>query len=1131
MADSTKGQADGIRSLQHTVLECIALGGSLSEALNTVCRQVERMVSDSVCAIVTTDHERQCLAFRAGPSLSLDLQNLLDTMVPGSHAGSCGTAVYRREPVYVSNTETDPLWENMRNVARQFHIAACWSYPIYSETKQVIGSLSVSFPRSRMPTSAEIEVLETASYLTGIAIRRHETEQALWESKQHYRVLYENNPSMYFTVSVDGMILSVNRFGANRLGYSAEELIGQPAAQLLLETDQGHVKERLAACILDPDHHVEWECRMLRKNGETFWARKTARAVKDHRNRLVILVASHDITQRKQAEQRSLSNEQAIRELYDITSARDQSFEYRVRALLALGRRRFNLPIGLLTRRVADELELQFVCSSDPAFEEGKRVPLDVTLCSAAILADKVVSFEHASASEWRHHPGYQELGLETYLGTKVIVGAEAYGTFCFTGPSPRLEQFTEADRDFLRLIARWVGSELERLESEQLQRRLLTIIEGTTDLIGMADSHGQTLYLNRSGKALIGIQSEESPAGQPMSHFHAPEAQKLLIDTAIPQVNETGIWTGDTIMLHRDGRNIPASQVLLAHKDETGHIECYTTIIRDMSAQKAAEEELRQAYENARALSDRLQESEGRLRQIIDLVPHFIFAKDFNGTFILANQAVAEAYGTTLENLIGKTDADFNPVTEEVDHFLEDDRDVIEGQQTKFVPEEQITDAQGNVRYLQTVKIPFRFGDKAIPSILGVSTDITRRKQAEIEQHNLERKVQDAQKLESLGVLAGGIAHDFNNLLTSIIGHADLAIHAIAPDVRAKQYMERVADGARRAAELTQQLLAYTGKASFTIQPINLSTVVEEMGRLLDVSISKKCVLRYQLESELPACEADPSQVRQIIMNLIINASEAIGERSGYITIGTGTMSCDQAYLAQTYHDEHVQEGPYVYMEVADTGIGMTQETRAKIFDPFFTTKFTGRGLGLAAVLGVVRGHRGLLSVYSEVDRGTTFKVLFPVSEAAIVQQTECHQDSHAWRGHGTVLIVDDEETVRVAAQEMFKKMGFHVILAADGREGVEVFKTRVADLRLVVLDMTMPQLNGVETYREMRKINPEIPTILSSGYSEQVAVNEFSGKGPTTFLQKPYRYQRLVEVVRPILEPVDSPGSAPPQ
>ena len=399
---------------------------------------------------------------------------------------------------------------------------------------------------------------------------------------------------------------------------------------------------------------------------------------------------------------------------------------------------------------------------------------------------------------------------------------------------------------------------------------------------------------------------------------------------------------------------------------------------------------------------------------------------------------------------------------------------------------------------------------------MIGTNTDLTELKTAEEERHTMELQMLQVQKLESLGVLAGGIAHDFNNILTVIIGNADLALMRLNKESSAVDNLHRIEQAAARAADLAKQMLAYSGKGRFVIENIDLNTLLEEMLRMLEVSISKKVLLRLNPYKHLPTVEADATQMRQVIMNLVINASEAIGEKSGVIAISTGCMDCDRSYLKDVWLDENISEGLYVYLEIADSGCGMDKQTMAKLFDPFFTTKFTGRGLGMAAVLGIVRGHKGAIKVYSELNRGTTFKILLPASSkpVEIFNGTSLHDD---WQGSGTVLLVDDEETVRGIGAEMLRELGFTVITADDGREGVEQLKNN-PDISIVILDLTMPHMDGEQCFRELKKLRSDIKVIMSSGFNEQEVTEKFLGKGLAGFIQKPYKLSVLKEAIRKI-------------
>jgi two-component system cell cycle sensor histidine kinase/response regulator CckA len=396
---------------------------------------------------------------------------------------------------------------------------------------------------------------------------------------------------------------------------------------------------------------------------------------------------------------------------------------------------------------------------------------------------------------------------------------------------------------------------------------------------------------------------------------------------------------------------------------------------------------------------------------------------------------------------------------------------------------------------------------------------NLSTRIKAVLKQAKLEERLLQQQKDECVTTLAGGIAHDFNNLLVAILGNASLAQEELSPDSPVRRLTRRIERAARRAADLTQQLLAFSGKAGFVREQLSVSDLAREMASLLEASIPKKVTLAYDFPEQLPFIEGDATQIRQAIMNLILNASEAIGDKRGLITIRTGVVEADHAYLADTHHEDHLPEGSYVFVQITDTGCGMDETTKSKIFDPFFTTKSTGRGLGLAATLGIVRGHRGAIDVHSEPGRRTAVTVLFPVCEAPDEQGEEQEAPAASPRGTGTVLVVDDEEDVRSVAEMALERSGFTVLTASDGREALEVFGAHRDEIDAVLLDLTMPELSGEEVFRKLRRIRADVRVILSSGYVEQDATARFDGMGLAGFIQKPYLLPALVGKVREVL------------
>ncbi len=519
--------------------------------------------------------------------------------------------------------------------------------------------------------------------------------------------------------------------------------------------------------------------------------------------------------------------------------------------------------------------------------------------------------------------------------------------------------------------------------------------------------------------------------------------------------------------------------------------------------------------------------EREDRYRAISELTSDYVYAVRIapDGTWTF--EWVTEAFAT----MIGYTQADVTFETW-LTMIHPEDLPVVQRHSTTIgagrshVCDFRIIAKDGTVRWLRDYTRPeWDAGHERIVRVLGAAQDITERKHSEEEQYKLERKLLETQKLESLGVLAGGIAHDFNNMLMSIQGNAGLALRDLPAGSCTRESVEQIEVVARRAADLTRQMLAYTGRGHFFLQPLDLNALAEEMIMLLNVSVAKTARLHYNLASQLPPIEADSSQIRQVVMNLIINASEAIGEANGTITVSTSLVQADRAYLAETYLAPDLAPGAYIRLEVADSGCGMDANMLTKIFDPFFSTKFAGRGLGLAAVLGIVRGHKGALKVQSECGQGTTFTILFPaiavaqkhiepVGLVALDCATVAPLEAPVAQGL-TVLIVDDERSVRTVAARMLERLGYTALIAGDSQAGLETFRVHTDAISCVLLDMTLPHINGEQVFHAISSLKPGIPIVLMSGYGEDRANNHFDGYNVVGFLRKPFARDALAEKI----------------
>ena len=695
-----------------------------------------------------------------------------------------------------------------------------------------------------------------------------------------------------------------------------------------------------------------------------------------------------------------------------------------------------------------------------------------------------------------------------------------------------------------LRDITERKRAEKELLKSEERYRR---IFENLQDVYYEAGMDGTILEVSPSIDKISRYKRKELIGKSLYDIYTDPKERDEFVELILDKgmVNDYEINLKD-----KDGSQRPCSITTLLMRDSQGTPVKLIGSMHDISERKQAEEALR--------------ESEARYCALVGAIPDPVVVYDSEGRATYVNDAFVQVYGWSREALLGGR-IDFVPpeeteatqeawgrTLEDGTVFFETKRwnkngDLLDIQLRTAILSDQegkhvlsivihrdVTALKQAETALQKAhdELEVRVEKRTVELAKvneALCDKIAESKQAEEEKLALERQVRHAQKLESLGVLAGGIAHDFNNILMAILGNADLALDELSPMSPARGSIREIKKAAKRAAELVKQMLAYSGKGRFVVEPIDAGGLIEEISHLLEVSISKKSVLKHNLAENMPTFDGDVTQIRQVIMNLITNASEAIGDKSGVISLSTGAMGCDRAYLndinevVRASLDEPLPEGVYTYFEVADTGCGMDAETIEKIFDPFFTTKFTGRGLGMSAVLGIVRGHKGALKIYSEVGKGTTFKILFPANELpdnGFALRRKDQAEGKDWLGSGTVLVADDEETVCAVVKKMLELMGFSVLTAPDGREALKVFREHADEIVCVLLDLTMPHMDGEEAFRTMRRLHPGITVILCSGYNEQDATQRFAGKGLAGFIQKPYNMAALREKLVDVLE-----------
>ncbi len=632
------------------------------------------------------------------------------------------------------------------------------------------------------------------------------------------------------------------------------------------------------------------------------------------------------------------------------------------------------------------------------------------------------------------------------------------------------------------------------RQSAEEVRDLLRTSLYSIGDAVITTDDQGRVLMMNAVAERLTGY-TEKEACGQPIETvFHIVNEQtRSNVENPVRRVLQEGRIVGlanHTVLISKTGADVPLDDSGAPIRDRDGTLKGVVLVFRDITERKRAEEELLQ--------------SERRFRTVADAAPVMIWSATPDGRREYFNKTWLDFTGRPAEEQIGHGwKQGIHPDDRQ---RMQDVLDASFAARVPFTLEYRLLRHDGSYRRVLSQGAPRLSFDGELLGFIGSVVDIEERKLT-------EEKMRQTAKLESLGVLAGGIAHDFNNLLVGIMGNASLLEDYIAADSPQREILENLLKASERAAQLTRQMLAYSGRGRFYVELLDLSEQARQITGLVHASIPKHVSVRLSLDRNLPSILADASQIDQLLMNLVINAAEAVPEPAGWVEIRTSAEQIDAAFIASSLATDDVQPGEYVMLTVSDNGAGMDEATLARIFDPFFTTKFTGRGLGLAAALGIVRGHRGGINVRSAPGQGTTFRVFFPVAEAH--REQPAPPEKIVVAGTGRILVVDDEDVVREAARHALEQTGYEVVVANDGKQALDILSGRPDGIDLVLLDMTMPEMSAEETLPRIRAICPRVPVVASSGYNEVEALQRF-GKSIDGFLQKPYTVPQLSLTVR---------------
>ncbi|HWD97888.1 MAG TPA: PAS domain S-box protein [Bryobacteraceae bacterium] len=638
-----------------------------------------------------------------------------------------------------------------------------------------------------------------------------------------------------------------------------------------------------------------------------------------------------------------------------------------------------------------------------------------------------------------------------------------------------------------------------DRKRAELTKELLASIVESSSDAIVGLDLEGRITGWNRAAERLFGY-SPTQAIGRPASILQSSETEAG-IDEMLPRVaaGET-VESQETIRATADGRELSVFISWSPIRDEAGRVTGAFKTIRDVTDQRRVERELRSADERFRMAQKAL----GAGIWERDLVAGTSHWSPELFELLGIEPMPAPHMGLLLERV--------HP--DDAERVRRDVSRAIERQQ-ELRHQFRIT-RHGQARWITTfarvVADPGR-----PPRLIGISIDTT-------DLHAAEDAVRQAARFESIARLAGGVAHDFNNLLAGIMGGASFISEVLPEDHSAHSMLDLIVRSSERAAQLTRQLLAYAGQGAFTMRRIDLSRAVQEACSLVRGSLSSRVEFEVQTGWDLPPIEADPNQIREVVLNLVVNASEAIGETVGSVRVRTGIERLDRAAISARFSGTDAAPGAYVYLEVRDSGPGMTPDVVNRIFEPFFTTRFMGRGLGLSAVQGIVRGHRGAIDLETSPGSGARFRVYFPAAAAEAARPPAPRIVEERGR---SVLVIDDEEAVRNIVRAVLSRAGYSVLTAADGLAGLELFRSRQALISLVILDVSMPKMSGAEVLAEIRNAGSRVKILITSGYPESEAMAHISQEDIAGFLQKPFTVRQVAALISRVLGETTIAGS----
>ena len=1094
---------------ESTVLELINVDAPLEQVLAQLCRGLESRMPGMLSAVLLTDRSGIRLELGAAPNLPAACHEVLNGCAIGADSLPCAVAAHKRELVVVADFYTDPQWSRYKEVALAHGMQACWATPIISGKGVLLGALTAFYRQAHEPDGRELRAAENASQLARIAIERKIHEKALRDAEEQYRTMVEQAIPSIFRTTPEGVYLSVNPACARLCGYESPEAMIGAVHDLARDIYVDPARRADYQKLMEEHGEVRnFEFEIRRKDGSRIWISESSRVVRSPDGSIAFYEGSaEDITERKRAETErraiseiiaGVSSTSNLDELLKLIHESLRTVLYAENCFIALHDRNttlFHFPF------FADEFD-----RPPPPQKLGK------TCTEYVFRTGRPMSISQKEFDELAALGEVELVGTPSpsWLGVPLRTPTETIGVLVVQHYSNE-NAYSGRDLEFLGSVGGQIALAIERKQAEDAlrenERRFRALIENSADIVTLLDPAGVITYSSPAAARILGY-DPETMIGRNAFDWVRPEHVERVAEHLAEALRNPGQPEFvQTEARAKDG-SWRAFEGTLTNCLGVPGVEAIVVNLRDMTEQEKAQEALRVA--------------EGRFRALVEQLPAITYIAEPGpeGRWDYVSPQIETLLGFSPQEWMALASTWWNRVHPDDRERVAENEKEFERTGKPLRQEYRMIARDGHVLWFRDEAIQLRRDADRPPLMQGVLHDIT-------DQKRLEDQLRQAQKMEAVGRLAGGVAHDFNNLLMVIQGHTSLLSERLPDGSAERRSVDQIQKSSERAAALTRQLLAFSRMQVMQPRVLDLNGVVADTGKMLRRVIGEHIELILRYDSGLGRVKADPGQIEQVLLNLVVNARDAMPS-GGKLVIETCNLLIDEAAARRT---SSLHPGSYVVLSVSDTGVGIDPETQSHIFEPFFTTKEQGKGtgLGLATVYGIVQQSGGHITVYSQPGQGATFRLYFPRVEEPADRGSGVRPRPKMPKGSETILLAEDETEVRELAREALRRGGYAVLEAPDGAAALRLAEAFTGTIHLLLTDVVMPNLGGPDLAARLLEMRPGLKVLYMSGYSEFIS----SGHGDigpfTYFLQKPFSLESLGRKVREVLDEVSLNTESP--